>query len=103
MMPVRTHPAGSGHGSLRTAWQLRAARTARTRLARRGLEHAAQGRLFGYPCQSVDLRDTDQVIEAFGHADPDYVIHAAAMSGVGDCFGILRRQSDQLDRHKVAR
>ena len=36
--------------------------------------------LFGYPCQSVDLRDTDQVIDAFRVANPDYVIHAAAMS-----------------------
>ncbi len=42
--------------------------------------------LFGYPCRSVDLRDTDQVITAFREADPDFVIHAAAMSGVGDCF-----------------
>ena len=42
--------------------------------------------LFGYPCQSVDLRDTDQVIDAFRAANPDYVIHAAAMSSVGDCF-----------------
>jgi dTDP-4-dehydrorhamnose reductase len=42
--------------------------------------------LFGYRCQSVDLRDTDQVIPAFRAADPDFVIHAAAMSGVSDCF-----------------
>ncbi len=42
--------------------------------------------LFGYSCQSVDLRETDQVVAGFRAADPDVVIHAAAMSGVGDCF-----------------
>lgn len=42
--------------------------------------------LFGYSCQSVDLRDTDQVIDAFRAANPEVVIHTAALSGVGDCF-----------------
>ena len=42
--------------------------------------------LFGYRCQSVDLRDTDQMVAAFRAANPDFVIHTAAMSGVGDCF-----------------
>lgn len=42
--------------------------------------------LSGYRCESVDLRDVDQVVAAFRAAKPDVVIHAAAMSGVGDCF-----------------
>lgn len=42
--------------------------------------------LFGCRCRSVDLRDTDQVINGFRDADPDYVIHTAALSSVADCF-----------------
>ena len=42
--------------------------------------------LYGYRCQSVDLRDVDAVVAAFRAANPDVVIHAAAMSGVTDCF-----------------
>ena len=42
--------------------------------------------LFGYRCQSVDLREVDQVVAAFRLAKPDVVLHVAAMSGVGDCF-----------------
>jgi dTDP-4-dehydrorhamnose reductase len=42
--------------------------------------------LFGCRCQSVDLRQTNQVVAAFRDANPELVIHAAAMSGVGDCF-----------------
>lgn len=42
--------------------------------------------LFGCRCQSVQLRDTDQVVSAFQAAAPQFVIHAAAMSGVADCF-----------------
>lgn len=42
--------------------------------------------LFGFQCQSVDLCDTDQVVNAFRTAKPDVVIHAAAMSGVEACF-----------------
>jgi dTDP-4-dehydrorhamnose reductase len=42
--------------------------------------------LFGYRCQSVDLREVDQVVAAFRAAKPDVVLHVAAMSGVGDCF-----------------
>ncbi len=42
--------------------------------------------LFGIRCQSVDLCDTDQVVAAFHAAKPDVIIHAGAMSGVGDCF-----------------
>ncbi|MHB8973515.1 MAG: SDR family oxidoreductase [Pirellulaceae bacterium] len=43
--------------------------------------------LFGCRCQSVDLRQTDQMVVAFRDANPEFVIHAAAMSGVGGCFG----------------
>ncbi|MHB8866779.1 MAG: SDR family oxidoreductase, partial [Pirellulaceae bacterium] len=42
--------------------------------------------LFGIRCRSVDLRQTDQVVAAFREAHPQFVIHAAAMSGVSDCF-----------------
>ncbi len=42
--------------------------------------------LFGIRCQSVDLCNVDQVVEAFRAVQPDIVIHAAALSGVGDCF-----------------
>ncbi len=42
--------------------------------------------LFGYRCQSVDLCEVDQVVAAFRSAQPDVVIHTAAMSGVADCF-----------------
>lgn len=42
--------------------------------------------LFGYRCQDVQLRDTDQVVSAFQAADPQLIIHAGAMSGVSDCF-----------------
>ena len=42
--------------------------------------------LSGYRCQSVDLRKVDEVVTAFRAAKPDVVIHAGAMSGVGDCF-----------------
>jgi dTDP-4-dehydrorhamnose reductase len=42
--------------------------------------------LFGLSCQSVDLCEVDEVVGAFRAAKPDVVIHAAAMSGVGDCF-----------------
>ena len=41
--------------------------------------------LFDCRCQSVDLLQTDQVIAAFRDANPEFVIHAAAMSGVSDC------------------
>jgi len=51
-----------------------------------GWSGRADVELFGFRCQPVDLRDTDQVIDAFRAADPDFIIHAAAMSGVGDCF-----------------
>ena len=60
-------------------------------LRRRDLSATAWSRrpnveLFGYRCQSVDLCEVDQVVAAFRAAKPDVVIHAAAMSGVGDCF-----------------
>ena len=42
--------------------------------------------LCGYRCQPVQLRDTDQVVSAFQAADPQFIIHAAAMSGVADCY-----------------
>lgn len=42
--------------------------------------------LFGYRCQEVQLRDTDQVVSAFQAADPQFIIHTAAMSGVADCY-----------------
>jgi dTDP-4-dehydrorhamnose reductase len=42
--------------------------------------------LFGYRCRSVDLCEVDDVVTAFREAKPDVVIHAAAMSGVADCF-----------------
>jgi dTDP-4-dehydrorhamnose reductase len=42
--------------------------------------------LFGYRCQDVQLRDTDQVVGAFQAAAPQLIIHAAAMSGVADCY-----------------
>jgi dTDP-4-dehydrorhamnose reductase len=41
---------------------------------------------FGFRCQSVDLRETDQVVAAFRAAAPDVIVHAAAISSVGDCF-----------------
>jgi dTDP-4-dehydrorhamnose reductase len=60
-------------------------------LRRRDLSATAWSRrpnveLFGYRCQSVDLCEVDQVVAAFRAAQPDVVIHVAAMSGVGDCF-----------------
>jgi dTDP-4-dehydrorhamnose reductase len=42
--------------------------------------------VLGVPCESVDIRERDLVRAAFERARPDVVIHAAAMSGVGDCF-----------------
>ena len=42
--------------------------------------------LSGFSCQSVDLCEVDEVVAAFRAAKPDVVIHAGAMSGVGDCF-----------------
>lgn len=42
--------------------------------------------LFGFRCQSVDLRDTDQVVASFRAASPHVVVHAAAMSSVADCL-----------------
>ncbi len=60
-------------------------------LWQRGLSATAWSRRpnvesFGYRCHQVDLCEVDQVVEAFRAAKPDVVIHAAAMSGVGDCF-----------------
>ncbi len=46
---------------------------------------SADVELFGYRCQSVDLREVDEVVAAFRAARPEVVIHAGAMSGVGDC------------------
>ena len=59
--------------------------------------------LFGYRCQSVDLCEVDQVVAAFRAARPDVVIHAGAMSGVGDCFRDPTQAPRQHDRHATAR
>ncbi len=48
--------------------------------------HRPNVELFGYRCQNVDLCEVDEVVTAFREAKPDVVIHAGAMSGVGDCF-----------------
>ena len=42
--------------------------------------------LSGFRCQNVNLCDSEEIITAFRAVNPDTVIHAGAMSGVGDCF-----------------
>lgn len=41
--------------------------------------------VLGMPTRAVDLSDADQVLVAFREAAPTVVIHAAAISAVGDC------------------
>jgi dTDP-4-dehydrorhamnose reductase len=41
--------------------------------------------LFGYRCQRVDLCNAGEVVRAFRAARPAVIIHAAALSSVGDC------------------
>ncbi len=60
--------------------------SARRSIRRRRLEPTAERRVVRIRCQSVDLCEVDEVVAAFRAAKPDVVIHAAAMSGVGDCF-----------------
>jgi dTDP-4-dehydrorhamnose reductase len=42
--------------------------------------------VLGADCHGVDIRDRDAVHAAFAAADPGIIIHAAAMSGVNECF-----------------
>ena len=52
------------------------------------------GPLFGVELQPVDLTATDKVAEAFRRAAPTTVIHAGAMTGVGEC----RRDPERAHR-----
>ena len=44
------------------------------------------GELFGVPVQDVDLTDHDAIADAFGQAQPDAVVHAGAVSQVGQAY-----------------
>lgn len=44
-----------------------------------------QGELFGYPLRPVDLAEPDTVAAAFREAEPDAVVHTAALAGISDC------------------
>jgi dTDP-4-dehydrorhamnose reductase len=48
--------------------------------------HSWTGALFGFPLQSVDLAQRDQVVRAFRQAQPRWIIHTAALSSVANCF-----------------
>jgi dTDP-4-dehydrorhamnose reductase len=47
---------------------------------------ARHGDIFGYPLQSVDLADPEQIKREFQKARPDVVIHAGAISTVAACW-----------------
>lgn len=44
-----------------------------------------QGELFGYPLRPVDLSKPDVIATAFRDAQPDRVVHTAALALVSDC------------------
>src|SRR5262249_32020696 len=44
------------------------------------------GDLFGHVLHPIDLLDSAAIADAFGEAQPDVVIHAAALARVSDCF-----------------
>src|SRR6516164_7078858 len=43
------------------------------------------GDLFGHVLHPIDLLDSAAIADAFGGAQPDVVIHAAALARVSDC------------------
>lgn len=44
-----------------------------------------QSELFGCPLRPLDIADPDALAEAFRDADPDGVVHTAALAAVADC------------------